>query len=153
VTIQDNTKLTTVSMANVESITHGTTLDALVIRHNVALTSVDFNGLKYLHGSLIIDNNTQLKSIAAMAATFPAIEGYLYITGNTALNDLGTLDHSPGALDGITITGNTALPYCQARHVGCCVSHPGTAQIGSGNTNCNSWCLNAGQNSCYSTTN
>ena len=150
-TIQDNTKLTTVSMSKVQSITHGTALDAIVIRHNAALTSINMNGLQYLHGSMTIDNNAALTTIGSMTTTFPAIEGALTITGNTALTDLGTLDHSPGVLSGITITGNTALPYCQARHVGCCVSHSGTAQIGQGNTNCGSWCTD--QHNCYSTTN
>jgi hypothetical protein len=155
VTIQDNTKMTSVSFANLQSVTHVTGgLDAIVIRHNVALTSVSMPSLKFMHGSVTIDDNDLITSLGTMfPASFPAIEGALSITGNAKLTDLGQLDHVPNVLNTITITSNTALPYCQARHVGCCVYHVGTAQIGTGNTNCGSWCLDAGQGQCYSSTN
>src|SRR5262249_49321929 len=103
------------------------------------------------------DQNDSITSLDTLFPGNPQIEGTLTITNNAKLATLGALDHlsginGPAAPTAITITSNAALPYCEARHVGCCVAHPGTAQIGTGNPGCNSWCLDAGQGSCYATT-
>jgi hypothetical protein len=158
--IQDNTVLTEISLQKLQSITSD-----LVIRHNTALTTIDaMPAIQYLHGSVVIDNNAALTTLpTAMTDPMPYVEGNLTITSNPKLTNIGQFSHFRGANLAINVSNNTALDYCtQARAVGCCVPHNGTAEIhnnkNTGNCSVNSWChddptvWNAMGGNCYSWT-
>jgi hypothetical protein len=153
-TIQDNTALTQLSLAALESVSQD-----LVIRHNVALTSVAaMPALQYLHGSVIIDNNTALTTLpSAMGTTPPVVEGALAITANPKLTNLGQFAHLSGVNTTISVSNNGQLDFCAAREVGCCVPHNGNALIQNNkNSSCNgphSWCYDAQGGACYGYTN
>jgi hypothetical protein len=149
-TIQDNTKVTSLSLAALQSVTGD-----INITHNVALTTMaPMPALQYLHGGLIVTNNSALVSLpSALGTTSPVVEGALTVTQNPKLTDLGQLSHLRGADGLITVSNNASLTLCVAQDVGCCVPHNDTpqAQITNNKTNTcgsRSWCYDA-QGGCY----
>lgn len=151
--VQDNTAATQLSLTALESVTGD-----LTIRHNAALTSIGMMpSLKYLHGSLVVDDNDALTALpSSMGSAPPVIEGSLTITGNARLTDVGQFSHFSGVDVTITVSNNSQLDFCPAREVGCCVPHNGTALIQNNkNTTCgtHSWCYEAQGNACYAYSN
>lgn len=158
-TISGNTAATSIALTALTSITGD-----LVISNNAALTSLgNWSALQFLHGGLTIDSNTSLTSLnsvitatanGAIGTGIP-IEGALVITNNTKLADVGQFDHMQWA-ESINISGNTALSYCTARNVGCCVidSDPPDGALAAinpdtGNCGQSSWCYAANGNECH----
>ncbi|HTR50588.1 MAG TPA: hypothetical protein VMJ10_07770 [Kofleriaceae bacterium] len=121
----------------------------LTLKNNAVLTSISLGALQFIHGSLTIDTNAKLDLGTAMTSTITAIDYNLAITNNAALTGIGNLDHAGGVIGTVNVSNNAQLDYCQARSIGCCVPHPGTAEIqNDGNNQCNSghsWCYSNGQ--------
>jgi hypothetical protein len=148
--IADNTRVTSFSVA-ANSITGD-----LTIQHNAALTAIAMPKLHYMHGSIIIDDNDLLTTLPTeLMSPAPMVETNLTITNNAKLTELGQFTHLSSVNYVINITNNPQLDYCEAREIGCCVSHPGTASISTGNKNhtCSTtapkpWCYADHGNSC-----
>lgn len=148
--IADNTRMTSLSFS-ANSITGD-----LTIQHNAALTAISMNKLHYMHGSIIIDDNDALTTLPTeLMSPAPMVETNLTVTNNAKLTELGQFTHMSSVNYVINVTNNPALDYCEAREVGCCVSHSGTAQVSTGNKNhtCSNtapkpWCYADHGNSC-----
>jgi hypothetical protein len=149
--VADNTRLAALSLGAVTSITGD-----LVVQHNASLISfTTLSALQFMHGSVTIDDNDALTALpTAMQTPAPVVEVSLSITGNAKLTDLGSFKRLQGVNGAVNITNNSSLDFCEARQVGCCVGHNGTAQVSSGNktTSCNngshSWCWADNGGSC-----
>jgi hypothetical protein len=120
------------------------------VQSNPVLTSLGGVGsLSFVHGNLVIDSNLALAKLSdAFTNALTTIDGTLTITNNSALVDIGALDHT-GLTTGVDVSNNASLPYCTARPIGCCVDHPGTANLGGNLDNgagcaAHSWCWNNG---------
>jgi len=149
VEISYNNKLTQLTFANVTSITGD-----LVVSNNAALTSfTSLANLKYMHGSVTIDSNPVLTTLPTQmqAAPAPTIESSLTITNNPKLTELGAFTKLSGINLLVNISNNTALDVCEAKAVGCCVYHPGTATLkGNNGTSCGvrPYCIAGTNNNC-----
>jgi hypothetical protein len=149
VEISYNNKLTQLTMANVTSITGD-----LVVSNNALLSSfTTLANLKYMHGSVTIDSNPMLTTLptAMQTAPAPTIESSLTITNNPKLTELGAFTKLSGVNLLINISNNTTLDVCQAKAVGCCVYHPGTATLhGNSGTSCavRPYCIANTSNNC-----
>lgn len=128
--VSDNTHLTTLSLASLDSITHD-----LIIKNNQNLTTfATLANLQYMHGSIQIDSNPSLTTLPTeMMSPGPVVEVSLIITNNAKLTNLGGFKKLQGVNGAMTITNNAQLDYCEAREVGCCVGHNGIASISTGN--------------------
>jgi len=127
VEISYNNKLTQLTLQNVTSITGD-----LVVSNNATLTSfTSLANLKFMHGSVTIDSNALLTTLPTEMQMSPAptIESSLTITNNAKLTELGAFTKLSGVDLLINISGNSALDVCEAKAVGCCVYHPGTATL------------------------
>ncbi|MEO8552166.1 MAG: hypothetical protein ABI678_19445 [Kofleriaceae bacterium] len=148
--VADNTRMTSLSVG-ANSITGD-----LTIQHNAALTAISLAKLHFMHGSIIIDDNDLLTTLPTeLLSPAPMVESSLTITNNAKLTELGQLTHLSAVNYVINITNNPQLDYCEAREIGCCVSHPNTASISTGNKNhtCSTsaakpWCYADHGNSC-----
>jgi len=149
VEISYNNKLTQLTFANVTSITGD-----LVVSNNAALTSfTSLANLKYMHGSITIDSNPVLTTLPTtmQAAPAPVVETNLTITNNPKLTELGAFTKLSGVDFLINISNNAALDVCEAKAVGCCVYHPGTATLkGNSGTSCavRPYCIAGTNNNC-----
>jgi len=146
-TISDNAALTAMNLAAVES------TGTIVIRNNAALTNLgSMPNLAFIHGSLTIDNNDQLASLANTmmgGSTYAErkvwVDTTVAITNNNALTQLGGIAHFQFVYGTVTVTGNTNLTYCEIRSVDCCVDTDVVQASGNKTTSCGtngySWCL------------
>ena len=115
----------------------------LTISNNQALTSVTMGSLQFVHGALNIQQNPALDLGSAMSTALSQIDSSVNISNNAHLTSLGQFSHTQNVVGTITITGNSNLDYCDARPVGCCVAHAGTANLNNNkNSSCgtHSWC-------------
>ena len=131
-------------MTSLSGLPSTTVMGNFTIQSDAALTTLSgLTSLQSIEGTLKIDNNKALTSLSAFPATSAVIGAGLSVTNNAALIDMGGFSHF-NYLGGITITGNTSLPYCAAHEVQQCVtSYAGTPLIGSNKnttTNCTYWC-------------
>ena len=119
----------------------------LTVKNNAVLTTLSLGALQFVHGSLTIDTNAKLDLGSAMTSTITAIDFNLAITNNAALTQIGNLDHAGGVIGTVNVSGNPQLDYCEARSIGCCVPHPGVAELDNNkNSSCSShsWCYSGG---------
>ena len=139
--VQDNPKITTIDLHSLDSV------GAMTIRHNIALTTLT-SSVKYVHGTLAIENNTALRSLGTFGQDVNINPGGLSIVGNTQLQDVGQLARAAYVLAGVVISGNGQLPTTKAHDIGCCVDIGGFAVSGTnGSCQGNHWCQN--QHNCY----
>lgn len=149
VEISYNNKLTQLTFANVTSITGD-----LVVSNNATLASfTSLANLKYMHGSVTIDSNPLLTTLPTEMQTAPApvIESSLTITNNPKLTELGAFTKLSGVNLLINISNNSTLDVCEAKAVGCCVYHPGTATLhANSGTSCSvrPYCIANTNNNC-----
>lgn len=137
-TISDNGVLTTVKLDQLSSVGN------LTLRHNAVLSSISsLASLQYVHGTLTIDDNDSLGSLAAMSGAMTSIDGSILVTGNANLSSLGQLTHVGVVGGSVSVTSNQNLDYCEPQPFTCCMQIAGTLQIsGNRSSQCqqHSWC-------------
>jgi hypothetical protein len=146
-TISDNPAVTTFDLHSAES------TGSIIIRNNAALTNIgSMPALAFIHGSLTIDNNDALTTLAntmMAGSTFNErkvwVDQIVTITNNNALATLGAIAHFKYVFGTVTFSGNTNLTYCEIRSVDCCVDTDPVVQSGNKTSSCNttgySWCV------------
>ncbi len=152
--IHDNAEVTTLKLTALNAVGKLNGSTDFVVRNNGQLTSLgSLASLQFIHGNLIIDNNDQLATLDdSMVMQGLNIDLNMQITNNALLASLGQLAHSTRIGQQLQVENNGTLLYCNAREIGCCVSH--TSDIISGNKTANdngcphSWCYASNGNSC-----
>lgn len=142
------TKLHTLEVSNNTALTSlsgiaATQLDGnFIVRGNRALTTLGaMTSLSNVLGNVEIDNNDALTSLGGFATSVRYITGFLSITDNAALADLGQTSRMLG-IGSIRILNNTNLSFCRAQEVDHCVAQHATVTIQNNKpeTNCDCWC-------------
>lgn len=136
--VLDNAALTTI-----ESFPARTIAGDVTIRGNAKLTTVGtMSSLDGISGSLTIDNNASLTTIGMFTTSMRYVSTLLTISNNPQLTSLGQLSHLQ-IIGGVSVTGNSKLPFCRAQEINHCVPQHGSVSI-TGNlndtTNCSCWC-------------
>ena len=136
VELADNPRLTTLAGFAATTINGD-----FAIRNNAALATLGtMSSLYRVTGSLTIDGNPALGSLAAFTTSVKFVDQSLTITNNQNLSDLGALKHL-SLVGAITITNNQNLVICRAIEIDRCVQHPTTAVINNNrDVDCNWQC-------------
>jgi len=139
--IEGNPLLTNIDLHALDSVGNFT------LRNNAALTTLgSLATLRFVHGSIMIDNNDNLVSLAnAFSSNLQRVDVGLSVTGNAKLNDLGGLAQIKYVELGAVFTNNSALNYCEIREIDCCVDTGQVSASGNANNSCGvsgySWCV------------
>jgi hypothetical protein len=143
--VSNNAALTTLKLDALTSVYD------LTLSNNATLTKISsLAALRFIHGTLTIQENDQLTGLNAMSGAMTSIDNSVVISDNPVLSNLGQLTHVGVIVGSVWVIGNPKLDYCEAQPFTCCVPIGGALTISDNlGTSCQTppWCW-AKNNSC-----
>lgn len=118
--IADNARVTTLALGNLESVA------SLTIRNNDAMTSLGaMPRLRAVHGTLTIDGNALITSLANTIPTGVVVDAGVAVTNHPALTELGNVKRLGQVTGSAVFGGNPQLHWHEIYEVDCCVRTSG----------------------------